>query len=101
MSSRGSSASMSSMRTPGKSFFWILLRSEPAPLAAPVVALGLLDGRVAPAPHHERGLGADEPRRVDEEIEPLEARRGRVVPARIHAAPPYPNRVAASTGGAV
>ena len=76
------------MRTPGKSFFWMLLRSEPLPLTRrtrisrpAVVALGALDRGVAAAPDDQRGLGADQARGVDEEVEIGEALRGRVVPA--------------------
>jgi hypothetical protein len=47
------------------------LHAEHAALAAAVIPLGLLDGGVAPAPHDQRGLGADQPGRVDEKVEPL------------------------------
>ena len=50
-------------------------------LAAPVVALDALEGRVAAAPDHERCLGADEARRVDEEIQIGQVPGSGIVPA--------------------
>src|SRR5262249_50002741 len=60
------------------------LHAEHAHLAAAIVALRELDRGVAAAPHHQRGLGADEPRGVDEEAEAVEIARGGLVPARVH-----------------
>src|SRR5215468_11114709 len=60
------------------------LDAEHADLAAAVVPLRELDRGVAAAPHHERGLGADEPRAVHEKAEAIEIARGGLVPARVH-----------------
>jgi rhamnose utilization protein RhaD (predicted bifunctional aldolase and dehydrogenase) len=49
-----------------------------------VIALSPLDRGVAPAPHHERGLGADQPGRVDEEVELGERAGLGVVPSGPH-----------------
>ena len=57
------------------------LDSQHAHLAPTMVALGELDRGVAPAPHHQRGLGADEAGGVDEEAEAVEIARGGLVPA--------------------
>src|SRR5258706_16238205 len=52
----------------------------------PVIPLVLLDRGIAPAPHHERGLGPDQAGRVDEEIELAPALRVRIAPSGIHGA---------------
>ncbi len=49
------------------------------------VGLGQLDRGVAAAPDGQRGLGADEARGVDQEIEGIETARGLVVPVALHA----------------
>jgi hypothetical protein len=53
-------------------------------LATAVVTLGLLDRGIPAAPHHQRRLGADEPRSVHEETETVEIADRGVVPARVH-----------------
>ena len=53
---------------------------------AAVIALVLLDRRVAPAPDHQGGLGPDQARGVDEEIEIALALRVGVAPAGVHRA---------------
>src|SRR5207237_8689212 len=65
------------------------LHTEHGNLTAAVIALEELDGGVAAAPDDQRGLGADESRRIHEEVEALERAGLGVVPARLHARPPY------------
>ncbi len=57
------------------------LDPEHADLAAAMIVLTRLDRRVAAAPDHQRGFGADQAGRVDEEVEALEPTRLRLVPA--------------------
>jgi hypothetical protein len=59
-------------------------------LAPAVVALARLDRGIATAPHDERGLGADEARRVHEEIETFDCRRFRIIPSGPHRGPTIP-----------
>src|SRR2546430_9634664 len=65
------------------------LHAKDGNFAAAVIALEELDGGVAAAPDDQRGLGADESRRIHEEVEALERAGLGVVPARLHARPPY------------
>src|SRR5439155_26234823 len=62
------------------------LHAQHGDLTPAVIALDGLDGRIAAAPDDQRGLGTDEPRGVDEEVEALERRGLGVVPARLHRA---------------
>jgi len=57
------------------------LDPEHADLTTAVIPLARLDRRVAAAPDHQRGFGADQAGRVDEEVEALELTRLRLVPA--------------------
>ena len=62
------------------------LHPQHARRPVPVIALVPLDRGVAAAPHHEGGLGADQPGRVDEEIEIVLALRIGLAPAGVHRA---------------
>src|SRR4029453_5222414 len=60
------------------------LDAQNGDLAPAVITLPELDGRVAAAPHDERGFGTDQGRRVDDEIDAGQRGGFSVVPARSH-----------------
>ncbi len=62
------------------------LHAQHARRPVPVIPLVPLHGRVAAAPDHQRGLGADQAGGVDEEIEIVLALRVRVAPSGVHGA---------------